>query len=204
MPSAAAILTGLADIANAWRWLAITWHIILAALCAVLLIARTVPARVIAFALIAPVLSASLLGWFTGNPFNGAVLLALGIALSATATRRQTGILARGTSWQILPGAVLVAFGWTYPHFLTAASWVEYAYAAPLGLIPCPTLALVIGFTLAFPTLRSPAWNSPLIMSGLLYGMVGVFALDVTLDLVLLAGSLMLGALAVSERRRRW
>lgn len=47
-----------------------------------------------------------------------------------------------------LPSAALVVFGWTYPHFVSTHSWIEYAYAAPLGLIPCPTLSVVIGFTL--------------------------------------------------------
>jgi hypothetical protein len=94
------------------------------------------------------------------------------------------------------PGAALVAFGWTYPHFLPGHHWTVYTYAAPFGLLPCPTLAAVIGLTLVVGMLRSKAWSLTLAAAGFAYGAMGVFSLNVTLDYGLLAGATLLGAVA--------
>lgn len=98
---------------------------------------------------------------------------------------------------------MLVLFGTAYPHFLATGSWTEYAYAAPLGLIPCPTLAVVIGFTLMFRNLGITAWKVLLIIAGLLYGLIGVFGLGVLLDVALLAGTLVLTIVAIAGDGRR-
>ena len=92
---------------------------------------------------------------------------------------------------------MLVAFGWGYPHFLETDRWMTYAYAAPLGVLPCPTLSAVIGATLIFGLLGSVTWSITLAAFGLVYGVIGVFVLGVQLDYALLAGALVLvGALS--------
>ena len=63
------------------------------------------------------------------------------------------------------------------------------AYAAPFGLLPCPTLLVVIGTTLLIPNLHSKVWSCALVATGLLYGAVGVLRLDVVLDWSLLLAS---------------
>jgi hypothetical protein len=91
---------------------------------------------------------------------------------------------------------MLIAFGWGYPHFLETDRWMTYAYAAPLGVLPCPTLSALIGATLILGLLGSAVWSITLAAAGLVYGTVGVFVLGVQLDYVLLAGTLVLvGAL---------
>jgi hypothetical protein len=45
-------------------------------------------------------------------------------------------------------GVSMIAFGWLYPHFLESHPATTYLFAAPTGVIPCPTLSLVIGFAL--------------------------------------------------------
>jgi hypothetical protein len=85
-----------------------------------------------------------------------------------------------------------VAFGSGYPHFLETNHWITYGYAAPLGVLPCPTLSAVIGATLLLGALGSAAWSISLGIGGLLYGAVGVFVLGVQLDYVLMAGALVL------------
>jgi predicted lysophospholipase L1 biosynthesis ABC-type transport system permease subunit len=95
-----------------------------------------------------------------------------------------------------LLGAFLVAFGWAYPHFLTTDHWTTYLYAAPFGLLPCPTLSAVIGLTLMLGMLRSKAWSVTVAAAGLIYGAMGVFGLGVTLDYGLLIGSAILGVVA--------
>jgi hypothetical protein len=93
----------------------------------------------------------------------------------------------------------LAVFGWFYPHFLATDRWIAYAYAAPLGLLPCPTLSAVIGITLILDFLGSRSWALTLAAAGLVYGVIGVFALGVMLDYALVAGALAaLAALATS------
>jgi len=41
-----------------------------------------------------------------------------------------------------------LVFAWFYPHFLESRSPALYAVASPMGVIPCTTLAAVIGLTL--------------------------------------------------------
>jgi hypothetical protein len=81
-----------------------------------------------------------------------------------------------------------------YPHFLHTRTWAEYIYAAPLGLIPCPTLSAVIGATLILGLLQSKAWSLAVALAGLLYGVIGVFRLGVGLDVALIAGATILAA----------
>jgi hypothetical protein len=66
----------------------------------------------------------------------------------------------------------------------------------PLGVLPCPTLAAVIGATLVCGLLGSAPWTIALVIAGLVYGAVGFFSLGVQLVYVLVAGALvLLGAL---------
>ena len=131
-----------------------------------------------------------------GNPFNGTVFVALFLFVLALASRLSEEPVHFGTPVLATLGAMLVAFGWGYPHFLETDRWMMYAYAAPLGVLPCPTLSAVIGATLILGLLGSAAWSITLAAAGLTYGAVGVFVLGVQLDYALLAGALVLvGAL---------
>jgi hypothetical protein len=203
MPSPETILDGAASIANGWRTLAIGWHALLGTLVIALLIGWRPSNRLAGNLFAAPLLSVSALAWASGNPFNGATFAALALFLIGIATRLSKEPVNVASPLLLLLGTVLVAFGWTYPHFLTADHWTAYTYAAPFGLLPCPTLSAVIGLTLVFGMLRSKLWSMTLAAAGFAYGAIGVFTLGVTLDYGLLAGATMLGAIAgVSTTRR--
>lgn len=68
-----------------------------------------------------------------------------------------------------------------------------------MGLIPCPTLAMVIGLAMIGGGLGSRAWSYTLAGFGLFYGVFGVARLGVVLDLPLIAGAVAL-AVAVSPK----
>ena len=87
----------------------------------------------------------------------------------------------------------MCVFALIYPHFLDGATW-RYAYAAPLGLLPCPTLAFLIAVSLMVRGFESRAWISVLAPLGAIYGVIGVFTLGVTIDWALLAGAALLSA----------
>jgi hypothetical protein len=119
------------------------------------------------------------------------VLVAAAVLFPNSAVRRAS------FAW-VAPGVAFVVFGGTYPHFLLADSWSTYVYASPFGILPCPTLSIVIGSTLIFSNLGSASWNAALALTGLLYGVIGVFRLGLVLDSGLLLAS---GVLAVAWAR---
>jgi hypothetical protein len=197
MPSAQEILDGLAAIANDWRTLAIVWHLAFGAgLIALALGWR--PGRRFAGTLLAiPLASVSLLAWLSGNPFNGTTFAVTALALTGVGLRLPRDPIQIGAPWLVTSGACLAAFGWVYPHFLPTAAWVTHLYAAPLGLIPCPTLSAVVGIALVFRGLGSRSWSLILAASGVVYGLIGWFRLGVRIDAALLMGGSLLAILAV-------
>lgn len=189
MPSPAEILNGLAKIANEWRILAIVWHVYYGVL-AIGLLAGVRPAKPVAGILLAiPLFSVSVLAWTAANPFNGAMFAVLGLALvgiSFTLPRTPVSI---GSTWVVVAGVVMFVFGWVYPHFLEGSSPLTYLYAAPTGLVPCPTLSITVGLALILGGLDSRLYSLVLAAGGLFYGAFGAFRLGVTIDVVLLLGS---------------
>jgi len=203
MPSPETILSLAATTANEYRSLAIGWHVLFGVLLLALLAGWRPSNRSAGYLLAAPFLSVSTLAWTSGNPFNGAMFALFSLTLMGLASRLSKERVNAASSSVLLPGALLVAFGWTYPHFLTTNQWTSYLYAAPLGLLPCPTLSAAIGLTLMLGLLRSRAWSVTLAAAGLIYGAMGVLALGVTLDYGLLIGSAVLGVVARALGTRR-
>ena len=196
MPSAETILAQLRTIATEWRSLAILFHIYFGILAAALA-AGVRPSKKSAGRLLAlPFVAVSAVAWVEGNPFNGAVFAVLWILLLVLAGRLPAERVRLAPPALLVPGLALFLFGWAYPHFLPGEpAWV-YLYRAPTGLIPCPTLSIVIGLTVIADGLRSRAFGLTLGLAGLLYGAIGVFRLGVAIDAVLLAGAVLMLAVA--------
>jgi hypothetical protein len=179
------------------------WHIAFAVL-VIALVSRYYPTRrVLGLVLVLPVISVAVLAWLSRNPFNalGFTVLAV-LLLRAASFLPLTTVMPASSGW-VLAGAGLLAVGWTYPHFLITDTWTAYIYASPFGLLPCPTLSVVMGITLMFGGLHSMAWSVPLFAAGVLYGLIGVFILEVSLDVWLLSGSILLGVMVAADRPGR-
>ena len=189
MPTPEQILATLTSTANEFRWLAIAWHVIVVA--GFLLGARP-PRRLLGVLLTLPLLSVSLLAMIAGNLFNFLVFLVASILLAVLAVRLPFGPVRMSRIEERLAGIAMIAFGLVYPHFLYANDWWEYLYAAPLGLVPCPTLSLAIGVALACGGFGAKAWPRVLAVFGLFYGLFGALRLDVQLDWALTLGALVL------------
>jgi len=203
MPTPDEILRGLRDIANTWRILAIFWHVYFGLLAVLLLQGARPPRNVAGVLLGLPLLSVSGLAWIHGNPFNGTVFAVSGIALIALSTRRLSHDRVRVAPWWAAAGgALLFAFGWVYPHFLDTSSFLPYLYSAPMGLIPCPTLSVVIGSALILGGLGSRAYSLVIGVTGIFYGLFGSVRLGVLIDWVLLFGALTIVFFSLSERGR--
>jgi hypothetical protein len=201
MPSREAILAGLALAANDSLIVAVAWHV--AALVALLALAAgwRPPQRQAALLLSTPVASAAVVALAHGNPFNGSLLGGLAVVLAATASRLDQRPVRGATGPLAGVGAVSLAFGLVYPHFLDGARAL-YLVAAPTGLIPCPTLSVVIGFALVGGGFGAKAWSLALAAVGLFYGLFGVLRLGVSLDVGLILGAAALFVVALRLPRR--
>lgn len=192
MPSPDTILSGLAAIANDWRWLAIGWHVWLVMLTGLLVGGWRPSVRTAGRLLIAPLVSVAVLAGLSGNPFNGVMFAGLTAALAWELFRTSSARVRFASPAWTARGAALVGFGATYPHFLQVDSPATYVVASPFGLLPCPTLSVVIGSTLVFANLGSRRWSGPLLTGAVVYAAIGVFRLGVALDWGLFIGAALL------------
>ena len=200
MPSPEEILNGLTAIANDWRLLAIFWHGYFAVFILGLLFSARPARSIVGLLLLLPLLSVSLLAWAQGNLFNGAVFALMSVVLLAIAVRFAHDEVKVVPGWLNVLGWLMVGFGLAYPHFLESVSLIEYLYAAPTGLIPCPTLSIVIGFTMILGGLNSRPWCLVLAIMAFFYGVFGIVRLRVSIDGVLILGALVTAYVAFSPR----
>lgn len=202
MPDSTEIIGGLASVSNDWKLLAIAWHAYFAVLLIIMAPALRRSYRWVGVALVPPLLSVSAIAWNTGNPFNGAVFgVGAALLLLVAAGLPRARIELAPKPW-LAAGSVLVVFGWCYPHFLKSDSPFEYLYAAPMGLVPCPTLSMLAGLTMILHGLGSARWSLLVGIMGMFYGLFGALHLGVRIDWVLSAGALGLFALYSLEMRR--
>jgi hypothetical protein len=202
VPNSSEILAGLTQIANEAFTCAVAWHIVLAAILIAVLAGWQPERRLVAIGLSTPLASVSAFAWAYGNPFNGSVFALLTVVLAVLAMRSPPGRVRWGGAWARTLGMVMIAFAWVYPHFLESRPAHAYLYGAPMGLIPCPTLSLVIGMALIAGGPAKRTWSAVLGGAGIFYAVFGAARLGVWLDLVLLAGALGLVAQVAAMRTR--
>jgi hypothetical protein len=202
MPTPEEILTGLTGIANDYSLLAIIWHIIFLIFVVYLFIGKRPPKRCTAIFLILPFISVGVMALLSGNPFNAIVFLILSIVLILYGIKLPAENIEIKSNFPGIYGIAMIAFAWIYPHFLETTSPFKYLYASPMGLLPCPTLSLVIGFTLLFQGFGSRRWILALTLIGLYYGLTGLINFKVYLDAGLVIGALVSGMLFFSTKKQ--
>jgi hypothetical protein len=186
--------------ANRAIGVAMVWHFAIAVATVALILGLRPSRRAAGVMLAAPIVSAAVVALGIGNLFNATILGVLGLALVVLALRLSSRPVELGPVGARIVGGLLVAFGSFYPHFLQDETPVAYLYAAPTGVVPCPTLSLVIGFALLAGAFGSRAWSLALAVVGLFYGLFGVARLGVYLDAVLIVGAAALLILAIAQR----
>jgi len=199
MPGASEILESLSEISVSWRFLAIAWHIYFAVFAAIAVSPIRLSNRLVAAVLVPPLASVGVLAWIDRNPFNGAAFCLLSMILLAVLWSSRRRQVAWASPRWLVPGLVLAAFGWAYPHFLERGPVSAYLYASPLGLIPCPSLAMAAGISMIFGGLQSPAWTRVLAAAALFYGVFGSLYLGVTIDWILAGGGIVMFGLSFGQ-----
>ncbi len=192
MPTSTAIVDLLTRMAQDLSWLGLAWHVGILMVVASVMTAWRPSQRAAAWLLVGPPLSVALAAIAYGNPFNAFMFLLLGLVLGYAAYRRETSPIAGTPRWAIALGILLIAYGFVYPHFLPVAIAV---FASPIGVVPCPTLAVLAGFTLVAGGFGSRAIPAALTAWTAFYALFGIFALGVVLDVGLLVATAGLAAL---------
>jgi membrane protein implicated in regulation of membrane protease activity len=159
--------------------------------------------KIVALGSIALLLSVAFVSAMISNPFNTVMFLLASILFIYITWKMPAEKLVLKWDVASVSGIVMIVFGLVYPHFLEEGSWLRYLYASPLGLIPCPTLSLIIGFTLLFHGFFHKKWMLSLGLTGLFYGIFGVLRLKVYLDVVLISGALILLVFALTRKEKR-
>lgn len=186
------IINGLQSIVNDYSTIALIWHAVFYILIAAL-IAKWEPSNKIFGLLISlPLLSVAILAWITGNPFNGTMFSIATILIFLFGLKANSQSINYSQLTFVIGGILMIIFGLIYPHFIKPDSILKYLYASPAGLIPCPTLSIIIGFLLLYNGFGSQPITLTLIVLGLFYGIFGVLKLAVYLDIFLVLGTITL------------
>ncbi len=195
------ILAGMSEIANHGLAFAVAWHVVIgAALIATTQGWRPSP-RMCGALLLVPFVSVAMFGWAIGDLLN-AVLFSLATGVLTLIGWRSSRAEMPRSLWATALGGVLVLFAWVYPHFLHSGSALAYLVASPMGLIPAPSLALVIGFSLLGYCPAGRGWSLTVAGFSLFYAVFGALRLGLMIDLVLVLGALGLAARALGRQSR--
>jgi hypothetical protein len=192
MPKADEIISGLQSVVDANSPLAIIWHVVFYILITALMLHWKPSDRLFGLLLTIPLLSVAVLAWSSGNPFNGTFFSAITLMIFIFALKTDIHPVSFSPPPFMVIGLIMICFGLVYPHFIKPDSFLGYLYTSPLGLIPCPTLSILIGFVLLFNGFGSQAITLTFVIFGLFYGVFGVLKLAVYPDLFLLFGTISL------------
>jgi hypothetical protein len=192
MPKTGEILYGLQKIANDYSTIAIIWHVIFYALVAALIFRWLPSNRFFGLFICVPILSVGVLAFLSGNPFNGILFSILAVLIIIFGLRASSQPVQTSQIIFMVIGILMIVFGLVYPHFVNTDSFLKYLYASPAGLIPCPTLSILIGFILLYNGFGSQSLTLTFIVFALFYGIFGVLKLAVYLDIFLVFGAVSL------------
>lgn len=186
------IISGLQAIVNEYSMYAVIWHVVFYVLI-IALIANWKPSNELFVLFISlPALSVAIFALLSGNPFNGTLFSILAILILIFGVKASSQPVSISQMPFVVTGILMIVFGLIYPHFIEPNSVIKYLYASPVGLIPCPTLSILIGFVLLFNGFGSQPITLTLITFGLFYGIFGVLKLAVYLDFFLVFGTVTL------------
>ncbi len=198
MPTPAEILRQLEETSRVLTPIAMAWHIVLAAAVLAVLGRWRPSQRTALVALAAPAASVALAASEYGSAFNVLSFAILTALLGMAAWRASAAPVSRGPAWATVIGAAALAYGWIYPHFVEGGPLLA-VIAAPIGLVPCPTLAVIAGFALIGGGFGSRGAVATVATWSAFYAVFGIARLGVVLDAGLAAAAVALAALLITQ-----
>ena len=192
MPSPSAILDGLTAISNHWRGVAVGWHVLVGMLVISLVSGWRPTERLLAVLITLPLVSVSVLAWSAGNVFNGVVFAGLALVLfrgSLTFSHNASISTQRGRLCRRDDGGVRVGVS-ALPEDRLVGSHMRTRRR--LASCHAPRSRRQSASRGWWRLSDQVTWAATLASAGLLYGLLGVFYLNVMIDLVLLGGALAL------------
>ncbi len=203
MPPREELLWQIGRAANLGVPVAVMWHALVAGAVLALFAGWRPSRRLAAAILVLLITSAAAVAWAFGIDFNALVLALFALLIGVLGLRAPADApIARAHGWRFGAGVALAALGFVYPLFLTGPA-ISYLAAAPLGVLPCPTLLFCIGAALAAEGALDKPAALVLAIAGIFYGATGAGRLGVALDWALLAGAAALAASALSAQAPR-
>ena len=125
-----------------------------------------------------------------GNPFHMITFALFAVSFLVFYKKNQTWMQLEASVLNGLAGIVILSGFW-YPEFVHTGK-IGSLLLSPVGVVPCATLLVTVGFF----TLYSDYLSRGLCVAGVamaaIYGIVGVFVLDVEYDVFLLAAEILL------------
>jgi hypothetical protein len=200
MPLSTRILDQLATTTNELTFIAIGWHLAIAAVAIALFAGWKPSTRHTALLLILPILSVATISTAYSSWFNAISFTLLALLLTIGLDDAELRWRLHGPPWSKVLGTALIGYGFCYPHFV-AGAWYRALYAAPLGVVPCPTLAVVVGFMLLGRANGSRTIPTLLAVWTTFYALFGIAVLGVVLDAGLLVAVIGVSVLAVQNHR---
>ncbi len=200
MPAAEQILAQLGAAAQRGAGVAIAWHASFLLLGLGLALGFRPSRRVAGGLLAAPLASVSIVAADHEHVFNALVFAVLTLALALLAQReRSRATLERSPI--VIAASFALVLGWFYPHFRSGSPFA-YAFASPLGVVPCATLYAVIGLALFGFAPLGVAYRLVLAGAGFVYGLYGAFRLGVWIDVGLVAVAAVLAITCIGLQPR--
>jgi len=198
------ILERSISIANDAMPLAVLWHFVLGGVLIAAVGGWRPSRRSCDLMLCVPLASVAIISAAFGAVVDAVAIGGLTVALAVLGWRTGRAPIEPGTSASDFAGGAMLAFGVAYPHFVAVTSPLEYVYAAPIGLLPAPTLALVTGLALFTGDHGGRTWARVLVAADVVYGLIGAVYLGVYLDVgLLIGGAALLATTLRAERHMR-
>ncbi|MBP2652518.1 MAG: hypothetical protein H6Q73_87 [Firmicutes bacterium] len=185
------ILNYLETVSNQNLWLNFSIHLLVIIAVSVILFSgkRNCQHRIVDGVILLLFTSVAVNAVVYGNPFHFITFAFLAIFAILELYKSKNEFYVLNLNVRCIVAITFVIIGFWYPEFVktTPAALILFS---PAGIIPCPTLLITLGMlTLAYPKVNMTQYTITALL-GFCYGLIGVFKLNVSIDvaLILLAG----------------
>lgn len=181
------ILNYLTMVSNQNLWLNALIHLMVLAAVLVLIFGKNTKIKqwVVDGVICLLFISVATVSFVYGNPFIFLIMAVLTIFALIELRQGKNEFTTPKFNLHTLIAFTSIIIGFWYPHFVKANP-IALLLVSPAGIIPCPTLLIVLGLlTLAYPKVNKTQYIITVLI-GTFHGNTGVFQLKVFLDMAII------------------